>query len=168
MSSGNASRMQHAYETRWTTLPQLRFEQIVEHQWNSLQCLGVLMEFLMRDENANTRECLEVVYRVRLCFESSMLWEQLDRLLEWARSRWPILSRALTPSPNLNTIPSVSDILHDPVYIHACHLEVLQAGGQIQEVDAEEGFEEEELPNLVMPEFLESDSEDGSDLLVDA
>lgn len=65
-------------------------QQVLRHQQQVLQRLGVLIEFLMRDENATTRQRLEFAYRLRLCIESDMLWEEFERLISRAQRDWPV------------------------------------------------------------------------------
>ncbi|KAK7696331.1 hypothetical protein QCA50_000985 [Cerrena zonata] len=130
-------------------------QQVLHHQQQVLQHLGVLIEFLMRDENATTRQCLEFAYRLRLCIESDMLWEEFERLISRAQRDWPVLLRPLSTGSNYS---SISDILYDPTYVVACRreAEAVTGNGDRNNEDIEEGSEDnDDLPELVSPDSEE-------------
>ncbi|KAK7678735.1 hypothetical protein QCA50_018317 [Cerrena zonata] len=154
--------------TRWLSL---YFAQV--EQQHLLRRLGLLIEFLMHDEHVNTRRRVEFAYRFRLCIESTVMWQEIENLISQARREWPVLSHALSPTSGHDVLTSISDILHDPIYIQACLDEVAantnianQAGGD-DEINMDS--DGEELPVLETPEGSDiedievSDDSEGSD-----
>ncbi|KAK7686054.1 hypothetical protein QCA50_010866 [Cerrena zonata] len=154
-----ASTQRRVSPTRWLSLYLAQVE-----QQSLLWRLGVLLEFVMREEHATLHQRLELVYRLRLCFESTLMWQELESLISRARRDWPVLSPALSPTSDQRTLTTISDLLHDPSYIRACLSEHEASLSNQREHNSESESEigsdiSGEVPRLVTPELSDIDDE---------